>query len=321
MGARPVARLHLAGEVARLAGLPDALAPEIEGTAAPIALAGAAAERITPAEAPGLALALALALRGHLGARAGRINFRRGELSYTRDFEHLKGRIARLGAYAALVVVVAVLSAGVKVFALSRQEAALDRALCDAESKIVGRCFRTSRRPRRCSADAAPPAPPSRGSRGGAVAELASKVPEGVPVRLDRVEVTKDKLHLQGTTDAAENVDRIATSLKGSRCFADAGRAARAGARATASSSSRIDASLDLPRVGSRAVRGKMAMETWKQLRADAEAWLGKLAPRERVLVTAAAASVIAFVIWLVSHSIAAGIRRRASPGSSRRPR
>ncbi len=54
-------------------------------------------------------------------------------------------------------------------------------------------------------------------------------------------------------------------------------------------------------------------METWKQLRADAEAWLGKLAPRERVMVTAAAASVIAFVIWLISHSIAAGIDARES--------
>ena len=30
-------------------------------------------------------------------------------------------------------------------------------------------------------------------------------------------------------------------------------------------------------------------METWKRLRADAEAWLGKLSPRERLMVTAAA--------------------------------
>src|SRR6266508_3156073 len=174
-------------------------------------------------EAPGLALALALALRGHLGSRAGRLNLRRGELAFTRDFEHVKGKVARLGAYAALIAVLAILSAGVKVFALSRQEASLDRALCDAETKIIGRCF--------SNFEEAQAVLRGRGTVGAALprvsavdlfAELSEKVPEGVPVRLERIEITKDKLHLQGTTDAAENVDKIAASLKGSRCFADA---------------------------------------------------------------------------------------------------
>jgi general secretion pathway protein L len=221
-GARPVARLHLAGEVARLPGLPDLLAPEVEGPVAPLALGGPA-ERIPAADAPGLALALALALRGHLGARAGRLNLRRGELSYTRDFEHLKGRIARLGAYAALVVVVAILSAGVKVFALSRQEAALDRALCDAETKIIGRCypnFEEAQAVLRGKSGTGASLP--RVSAVDVLAELSAKNPEGIVVRFDRIEITRDKLHLQGTTDAAENVDRIAASLKSSRCFGDA---------------------------------------------------------------------------------------------------
>ncbi len=222
-GQRPLARLVLAGEAAHLAGLPEVLAPEVEGTVAPLALASPAYDRIPAAEAPGLALALALALRGHLGARAGRLNLRRGALAFTRDFEHLKGKVARLGAYAALVVVLAILSAGVKVFALSRQEAALDRALCDAETKIIGRCF--------SNFEEAQAVLRGRGTVGAALprvsavdlfAELSEKVPEGVSVRLDRIEITKDKLHLQGTTDAAEHVDTIATSLKGSRCFSDA---------------------------------------------------------------------------------------------------
>jgi general secretion pathway protein L len=241
-GARPVARLHLAGGVARLAGLPEVLAAEVEGTVAPLALTGPAAAALPAAEAPDLALALALALRGHFGARAGRLNLRRGELSYTRDFEHLKGRIARLGAYAGLVLVLAVLSAGVKVFALSRQEAALDRALCDVETKIIGRCF-----PNFEEAQAV-----LRGKSGSGAgiprvsgvelfSELAARVPEGVPVRLDRIELTKDKLHLQGTTDAAENVDRIAGSLKGSRCFADA----RSGGARRRASDGKFEFSID----------------------------------------------------------------------------
>lgn len=221
-GSRAVTRLHLAGEAARLPGLAEVLAPEVEGPVAPVALAGPA-EKIPAAEAPGLALALALALRGHLGARAGRLNLRRGELSYTRDFEHLKGRIARLGAYAALVLAVAILSAGVKVFALSRQESALDRALCDAETRIIGRCFPNFEEAQAVlRGKAGPGATLPRVSAVDLLAELSAKNPEGVPVRFDRIEITRDKLHLQGTTDAAENVDRIAAALKSSRCFADA---------------------------------------------------------------------------------------------------
>ncbi len=242
VGARPVSRLLLAGEVARLSGLPDLLAPEIDGTVAPLELGPPASDRIPAAEAPGLALALALALRGHLAARAGRLNLRRGELAFTRDFEHLKGRVARLGAYAALVVVVAILSAGVKVFALSRQEAALDRALCDAETRIIGRCF--------TNFEEAQAVLRGRGTPGASLprvsgvelfAELAAKVPEGVPVRLDRIEITKDKLHVQGTTDAAENVDRIAAALKGSRCFADA----RSGGARRRASDGKFEFSMD----------------------------------------------------------------------------
>jgi general secretion pathway protein L len=222
-GQRPLARLVLAGSVARLPGLPEVLAPEVDAAVEPLALAGPAAARIEGADAPDLALALALALRGHLGSRAGRLNLRRGTLAFTRDFEHLKGKVARLGVFAGLVVLLAVLSAGVKAFALARQESALDRALCDAETRIMGKCYPNF--------EEAQAVLRGRGTLGASLprvsgvdllAELAEKAPAGVPVRFDRIEITKDKLHLQGTTDAAENVDKIASALKGSRCFADA---------------------------------------------------------------------------------------------------
>lgn len=52
-------------------------------------------------------------------------------------------------------------------------------------------------------------------------------------------------------------------------------------------------------------------METWKRLRAELESWLGKLSPRERLMVTVAAAAVVVFGIWLVSHAIGSGIAGR----------
>jgi general secretion pathway protein L len=242
VGSRRVERAHLVGAPASLPVLATALAAEVEGPVAPLALAGPAAAKIDAASAPGLALALALALRGHQGSRAPRMNLRRGELAFTRDFEHVKGRVARLAAYAGLLLVLAIASAGVKVFALSRQERALDRALCDAQQRILGKCYPDFEQAEsilrgRSGTGAALP----RVSAVDLFAELTEKVPANVPLRLERIEITKDKLHLQGTTDAAENVDRVVGGLKGSRCFADA----RSGGARRRASDSKFEFSID----------------------------------------------------------------------------
>ena len=222
VGPRPVSRLWLAGGLARLPGLPELLSAEIDGPAMPLSLEGPAAG-LPPGQAASLALALAAALRGHLGGRAGRLNLRRGDAAYTRDFEHLKGRVGALAAGVALVGLMAIGSATVRVFALSRQEQVVDRALCDAEQKILGRCFD--------NAEEATSALRGRGIPGASIprlsavevlGELAARLPDGVPLRYDRIDVTDKKLHLQGTTDTAEAVDRIVASLHGSKCFVDA---------------------------------------------------------------------------------------------------
>jgi general secretion pathway protein M len=54
-------------------------------------------------------------------------------------------------------------------------------------------------------------------------------------------------------------------------------------------------------------------MERLRKLRADAEAWLGTLAPRERVLVTAAVFAVMLFSLWLTVRQIGAGVTARES--------
>jgi general secretion pathway protein M len=52
-------------------------------------------------------------------------------------------------------------------------------------------------------------------------------------------------------------------------------------------------------------------MDRLRKLRADAEAWLGTLSPRERVMVTGAALAVALFALWLVVHQIGAGVTAR----------
>lgn len=230
---RPVGALLLAGELARLPGLPELLGAEVEGPVSTIALTGEAAERIPHRDVPALALALALALRLQLGGRAARLNLRRGDLAYTRDFEHLKGRLVRLGVQAALVALLAIAGAGVQAWSLARQEAALDRALCEAQQKILGRCIDNYEvAVQTLRGRGTPAAGIPKVTAVEVLAELTEKLPEGVPLRFDRVEITKDKLHVQGTTDAAENVDRIVGALRASRCFGDA-RSGGARRRAT----------------------------------------------------------------------------------------
>jgi len=221
-GAAP-GRLLLAGELAALPGLPELFRGLVDGPVEPLSLSAPLSEKVPAAVAPGMALALAMALRGHQGSRAPRMNLRRGELAYTRDFEHVRGKVVRLAVYAGLVLLLAAVSSGVKVFALSRQEALLDRALCDTTQKLVGKCYEDF--------DVAVSVLKGKGTAAAAVPrvsavdvfnEVSLHQPKDVELRYDRIEITRDKLHLQGTTDAAENVDRIVSALRGSRCFGDA---------------------------------------------------------------------------------------------------
>jgi len=222
-GAAAPTRLLLAGELAALPGLPDLFRGLCRGPIEPLSLSPELSEKVPAPVAPGMALALALALRGHQGSRAPRMNLRRGELAFTRDFEHVRGRVLRLAVYAGLVLLLAAVSSGVRVFALSRQEALLDRALCDTTQKLVGKCYEDF--------DVAVSVLKGKGTAAAAVPrvsavdvfnEISLHQPKEVELRYDRIEITRDKLHLQGTTDAAENVDRIVAALRGSRCFADA---------------------------------------------------------------------------------------------------
>ena len=241
VGPTPLTRLWLAGGLGRRAGLPERLAAEVEGPVLPLALSGPAAS-LPAARAGSLALALAAALRGHLGARAGRINWRRGDLGYTRDFEHLKGKVARLAAAAGAVLLLAVASQVVKIYGLARQEAAVDRALCDAEEKVLKKCYPNYEEALSAlRGRGVPGASIPKTSAVDVIDDLSRRLPEAVPLKLERIDITDRKLHLQGIADAAENVDRLVTSLHGSKCFADA----RSGGARKRSTDGKFEFSID----------------------------------------------------------------------------
>jgi general secretion pathway protein L len=229
-----VRQIRLAGGAATVWGLGEAIARDLGLPVEPLRLQGPVAERIAPESAARFALPLALALRGWLGHRFQRLNLRRGEFASTRTFQDTKEKLVRFGVYAALVLLLALVSAGVKVVALSRQEKLLDQSLCEVTQKVVGKCFddfavaESVLRGRGNVGSGIP-----RVSAAGVLAELAARSPN-VTLKYDRIEITHDKLHLQGTTTAAENVDRVVSALRSSRCFADArsGGARRRGTEA-----------------------------------------------------------------------------------------
>ncbi len=51
--------------------------------------------------------------------------------------------------------------------------------------------------------------------------------------------------------------------------------------------------------------------EAWRRLRADAEAWISRLSPRERVMVSAAAAAVVLFAMLLSGTGVSRAISAR----------
>jgi len=220
--ARPVGGLLLAGELGRLPGLPELLGPEIEGPISTLALTGPAMERIPPREVPAFALALSLALRGQQGGRAPRLNLRRGDLAYTRDFEHLKGRLVRLGVQVSLVVLLAIVGAGVQAWALSRQENALDKALCDAENKILGKCIDNyeiavqTLRGRGTPTSSIRRSPPWRCWRSSP--RSCGRGADAVRPRRDH----EGQAPPPGDHRRGRDVDKLVTALRTSRCFGDA---------------------------------------------------------------------------------------------------
>ena len=219
---RPVVRIRLAGGAATWPGVAAAVGDELAIPAEILRLAGPAADAIAPEDAPRFALPLALALRGWLGTRFQRLNLRRGDLASTRSTQNVRDRLQRMAVYASLVLLLAMVSAVVKVVALNRQEKLLDQAMCEVTQRVVGKCFddfamAESVLRGRGTVGASIP----RVSAAGVLAELALRTPP-VQLRFDRIEISREKLHLQGTTDAAENVDKIVSALRGSRCFGDA---------------------------------------------------------------------------------------------------
>jgi len=204
-------RFLLAG---RLASLPDAaerLSAEVQVPAEAIAL---------PSGGPDDALALGLALRAQLPR--GRINFRKDEFAFTKDFSQLRGKAVRFGIAAAALLLLGLVLGIARLSSLRSQAAAYDEAVCSATKRILGTCTTDYRQAvAQLSGGRSRAAGIPRVSAADVLAELVAHMPEGAMPLLDDVEVTTTTVRVKGTAENFGKVDEIVASLRKDKCFGE----------------------------------------------------------------------------------------------------
>ncbi|HTO95412.1 MAG TPA: pilus assembly protein PilM [Myxococcales bacterium] len=204
-------RLLLAGVLAALPEAQERLSAEMQLPIEPVSL---------PAGDPTGALALGLALRAQLPR--GRVNLRKGEFAFTKDLSQLRGRLFRLAAAAAVLLVLGFALGIARLSSLRRQAAAYDEAVCNATRRILGNCLTDYRQAvAQLSGGRSRAAGIPRVSGADVFAELVAYMPEGSLPLLDDVEVTTTALRVKGTADSFGKVDEIVSGLRKDKCFGE----------------------------------------------------------------------------------------------------
>lgn len=175
-------------------------------------------------DCPQVAGATALALSALNGARGSRIDFRQGEFAHKGNYEFLIARAPQLAAGFMCVALLLAFNAYARQFVISRQEAQVtqtQRDLCrdilnrDADSADV--CISLMKEKINPAATGAAVIP-DRSALDGYMA-AATNMPKEVPVKVESLDITPEKLRIKGRTDSFENVDKIVKALEGGKCF------------------------------------------------------------------------------------------------------
>jgi general secretion pathway protein L len=248
---RPVQELLLCGGTAQLPGLAESWRAELGLPVRALAASGhtelAAEQRARGAQA------WALALCG--SSRADRFNFRRGDIAFSGQLDWLRQRVPQLVAFVGVLVALLVTFGVVRSALLGRREAVVDTQLCELTRRVLGTCERNyDRALNMLRGKESPTAALPKVSAAGLLAELAARVPNDVPLKIDQVVVDLDRVQMRGETDSSKSIDRLSAALKTYRCFRDVkgGKVERTkdGARVTFQVDVLVDCGDTLPPAG-----------------------------------------------------------------------
>lgn len=217
----PPDRVALAGRLARLPGAAARLSAALGLPAAPFALAGAAA-RLPAGSPPADEVAMAFGLSLRAQQPRGKVNFRKGELAFTRDFSQLRKQAARLSLAVAILLVLSLGLGIARLASLGGQIRDYDDALCSATRRILGQCVSDYRQAvSRLSGDRSKAAGIPRVGAAAVLAEVVAHLPEAAMPQLDEVEATTTSVRIRGTVEAFGAVDPLVSGLKADKCFGD----------------------------------------------------------------------------------------------------
>lgn len=170
---------------------------------------------------PAFAQALGLALRG-LERGRGALNFRKGPYAFHGDLGYLKGKLLRIGAAAAVILVLLSLNAWSRLSVLTKQDEALDEALCSVTLRVLGSCesdFNIALSKLRGGETKAAQVPST--SALDVMSAAIDKIPADVGLQVTEIETTQDRLRLSGVVDSFEGVERVESALREHECFGD----------------------------------------------------------------------------------------------------
>jgi len=216
----PVRRLRVTGAFASVDGLCERLQRELGVPVERLEkLPGDPQGRI-PAELQGpLGHAFGLALRGQ--ARGRIVNLRKGPFAFRGDLDYLKGKVGRLVAFAAVLVLLVAGNVWMRTNDLRSHEEALDRALCEQTQKVLGSCetdFNLALAKLQGGDTKASKIPTASALE---VFSVVSDALPGVDMRLEEIDATLERLRLRGTVDSFDAVDKVVAELKNARCVGD----------------------------------------------------------------------------------------------------
>lgn len=216
-----VRRLRITGDLAGLPGLRERLERDLGLPVERLEkLPGDPHGRIADDDQGGLALAMGLALRGH--ARGGRIlNLRKGPFAFRGDLDYLKGKVGRLVAFAAVLMLLVAGNVMMRNHTLRGEEEALDRALCEQTQKVLGSCetdFNLALSKLQGGDTKASKIPTASALE---VFSVAGDTMPGVDLRMEEIDATLERLRLRGVVDSFDAVDQVVAGLKKARCIGD----------------------------------------------------------------------------------------------------
>jgi general secretion pathway protein L len=183
----------------------------------------------TPADdgAPEAALALGYALSGLQSAKGkARIDFRAGEFAWKGELDFVREKAAVMGMWAAAVVVLLAAGSLARGVVLGREDDALIKqrtALCEqiTGQKIdsVARCLAMIQERINGTSGFAVP----EHSAADTYLEIAKRMPASSELKrkVTELDVNGERVHLKGTTNSYDSIDKIVDRLTGGRCFAN----------------------------------------------------------------------------------------------------